>query len=76
MNVPVYDRLIFQKQGEDQVASNHKAAFPISAVVVGIWSEVPDLGDLILAHFYSTCPVLVPLYVPKSKDMSEADYMK
>ena len=58
------------------MASNHDAAFPISAVAVGIWSEFPDLGDLILAHFYSTCPILVPFYVPKSKDMSEADYMK
>lgn len=63
-------------QGEDQVASNHEAAFPISAVAVGIWSEFPDVGELILAHFYSTCPVLVPLYIPRSKDMSEVDYMK
>ena len=65
-----------QKQGEDQVASNHEAAFPIAAVAVGIWNEFPDVGDLILAHFHSACPVLVPLYIPRSKDMSEADHMK
>jgi nucleoporin GLE1 len=63
-------------QGEDQVASNHEAAFPISAVAVGISSEFPDVGDLILAHFYSMCPVLVPLYIPRSKGMSEVDHMK
>ena len=63
-----------QKQGEDQVASNHEAAFPIAAVAVGVWNEFPDVGDLILAHFHSACPVLVPLYIPRSRDMSEATY--
>jgi len=65
-----------QKQGEDQVASQSDAAFPTAAVAVGIWSEFPELGDLILAHFYSACPVLVPFYLPQGKDMSTAEHLR
>ena len=64
------------KQGEDQVASNTQAAFPLAALAIGVWTDFEDVGDCILAHFYSVCPVLVPMYVSKSTAMSEADYMK
>ena len=65
-----------QKQGEDQVASQGDAAFTTAAVAVGIWSEFPELGDLILAHFYSACPVLVPFYLPKGKELSTAEHLR
>jgi len=63
------------KQGE-QESSNIQAVFPISALTVGIWTEFEELGHYLLAHFYSVCPVLVPMYLNKTKDISEADYLK
>ena len=66
----------FQKQGEDQVSSNKEAAFPLAAVAIGMWSKYPELGEHILAHFHSSCPILVPLYVQKSSDMTDVDYMR
>ena len=63
-------------QGISQVASSFKAAFPIAAVAVGIWSMFPDCGELMLSHFYAKCPYLVPFYVPKGKNMPTIDYCK
>ncbi len=65
-----------QKQGEDQVASNIEAAFPLAAVSIGLWSNFPEIGDHMLAHFHSICPILVPLYVKKSGDMTDVEHMK
>ena len=55
--------LSLQRQGEEQVASRGDAAFPIAAVAVGIWTEFPELGELILA----------PFYIPKKEGMSTAE---
>lgn len=64
------------QQGSQQVSSNHNAAFPIATVAIGIWSAFPEVGELILAHFYKECPFLVPLYIPQSEGMSDADYFQ
>lgn len=63
-------------QGQSQVASSFKAAFPIAAVCVGLWSLFPDFGDLLLGHFYNKCPFLVPFYVPKIESISTVEYCK
>lgn len=65
-----------QKQGEDQVSSNMEAAFPLAAVAIGLWSKFPEIGEHILGHIHSSCPILVPLYVQKTSGMTEVDYMK
>ncbi len=64
------------RQGEDQIASTTQAAFPVAALAVGMWTEFNEIGHHLLAHFYSVCPILVPMYVNRTKDMSEAEYMK
>ncbi|XP_074642224.1 uncharacterized protein LOC141899689 [Tubulanus polymorphus] len=64
------------KQGEEQVSSNFDTAFPIAGVVVGVWSMVPAIGDLLLGHFYMNCPYLVPYYIPKQDGQSQEDFYK
>lgn len=63
-------------QGQLQVASSFSAAFPTAAVCVGLWSLCPDVGDLLLGHFYNKCPLLVPFYVPKTDEITTVDYCK
>ncbi|XP_054630922.1 mRNA export factor GLE1 [Dunckerocampus dactyliophorus] len=57
----------FVKQGEEEVAAHHEAAFPIGVVASGIWELHPRLGDLILGHLHKKCPYTVPHY-PRMKD--------
>ncbi|XP_034018954.1 nucleoporin GLE1-like [Thalassophryne amazonica] len=64
------------KQGEEEVASHHKAAFPIAVVVSGIWERHPRLGDLILAHLHKKCPYAVPHYPPKKAGTSMEEYQR
>ncbi|KAK9971114.1 hypothetical protein ABG768_027007 [Culter alburnus] len=66
----------FVKQGEEEVASNHAAAFPIAAVASGIWELHPKIGDLILAHLHKKCPYAVPHYPQMESGMSVEDYQK
>jgi len=64
------------RQGEDVVSSKPEAAFAIAAIIHALWAEFPLLGRLILAHFYRTCPYLVPYYPPQQEGQNDQDYYK
>ncbi|XP_007942552.1 nucleoporin GLE1 [Orycteropus afer afer] len=66
----------FVKQGEEEVASHHEAAFPIAVVASGIWELHPKVGDLILAHLHKKCPYSVPFYPPFKEGMPLKDYQR
>ncbi|XP_028396330.1 nucleoporin GLE1-like [Dendronephthya gigantea] len=63
-------------QGAQQVSSNPQSAFLYAAVMVGIWSAFPDVGQLILAHFHRSYPYLVPYYMPQVEGQSNNDFHK
>ena len=63
-------------QGAQQVSFNPASAFLYAAVIVGIWSAFPDVGQLILAHFHRSYPYLVPYYMPQVEGQSKNDYHK
>uniref|UniRef100_A0A8W4FEQ3 mRNA export factor GLE1 n=1 Tax=Sus scrofa TaxID=9823 RepID=A0A8W4FEQ3_PIG len=65
-----------QKQGEEEVASHHEAAFPIAVVASGIWELHPRVGDLILAHLHKKCPYSVPFYPAFKEGMALEDYQR
>ncbi|XP_057213365.1 mRNA export factor GLE1 [Triplophysa rosa] len=66
----------FVKQGEEEVASNHLAAFPIAVVASGVWELHPNVGELILAHLHKMCPYSVPYYPPKTEGMSVEEHRR
>ncbi|XP_059115930.1 mRNA export factor GLE1 [Peromyscus eremicus] len=66
----------FVKQGEEEVASHHEAAFPIAVVASGIWELHPKVGDLILAHLHKKCPYSVPFYPAFTEGMALEDYQR
>ncbi|XP_037513993.1 mRNA export factor GLE1 [Rhipicephalus sanguineus] len=63
-------------QGEEQIVSNEETAFPVAALAVGLWCRYPDLGDLLLGHFYMRCPALVPVFFSRSMAASESEYLR
>ena len=58
------------------MSSHFEAAFPTAAVALGVWSQHPDIGDLLLASFYLTCPILVPLPIPTPPQVTEGEYKR
>ena len=58
------------------MSSHFEAAFPTAAVALGVWSEHLDIGDLLLASFYLTCPILVPLPIPAPPQVTEGEYKR
>lgn len=58
------------------MASHFEAAFPIAAVVSGIWEQHQEVGDLILAHLYKKCPYVVPHYPAMKEGMAVEDYRR
>ncbi|KAM4616692.1 mRNA export factor GLE1 [Polymixia lowei] len=66
----------FVKQGEEEVASHHEAAFPIAVVASGLWELHPRVGDLILAHLHKKCPYAVPHYPPMKDGTSVEEYQR
>ncbi|KAM4578697.1 mRNA export factor GLE1 [Fundulus diaphanus] len=66
----------FVKQGEEEVASHHEAAFPIGVVASGIWELHPQVGDLILAHLHRKCPYAVPHYPPMKEGTPVEEYQR
>lgn len=51
-------------------------AFPIAAIIVALWNDYPDFGDLLLSHFYNACPFTVPVFLPKMVGQSTENYYK
>jgi nucleoporin GLE1 len=47
-----------------QVSSQHESAFPLAAVATAVWQLLPEVGQLLMAHFYSICPYTVPFCIP------------
>ncbi|XP_029295234.1 mRNA export factor GLE1 [Cottoperca gobio] len=66
----------FVKQGEEEVASHHEAAFPIAVVASGIWELHPQVGELFLAHLHKKCPYAVPHYPPMKEGTTVEDYQR
>uniref|UniRef100_A0A671X7K1 mRNA export factor GLE1 n=1 Tax=Sparus aurata TaxID=8175 RepID=A0A671X7K1_SPAAU len=66
----------FVKQGEEEVASHHEAAFPIAVVASGIWELHPRVGEFILAHLHTKCPYAVPHYPPMKEGTTVEDYQR
>ncbi|XP_046745081.1 mRNA export factor Gle1 isoform X2 [Diprion similis] len=66
----------FVNQGEALVSSKPEMAFSVAAVIVALWNDYPDFGELLLAYFYKTCPYLVPMFLPQQQGQSNEDYYK
>lgn len=66
----------FVKQGEEEVASHHEAAFPIAVVASGVWELHPQVGDLILAHLHKKCPYAIPHYPPMKDGTPVEEYQR
>uniref|UniRef100_A0A1B0C073 Vacuolar protein-sorting-associated protein 25 n=1 Tax=Glossina palpalis gambiensis TaxID=67801 RepID=A0A1B0C073_9MUSC len=66
----------FVGQGETTVSSNPNAAFPIASVIVSLWKQIPEFGQLFLAYIYKESPFLVPCFVPQKKGQSWEEYAK
>ncbi|XP_031590723.1 nucleoporin GLE1 isoform X1 [Oreochromis aureus] len=66
----------FVKQGEEEVASHHEAAFPIAVVASGVWELHPQVGELILAHLHKKCPYAIPHYPPMKEGTPVDEYQR
>ncbi|XP_029468558.1 nucleoporin GLE1 isoform X2 [Rhinatrema bivittatum] len=66
----------FVKQGEEEIASHHEAAFPIAVVASGIWELHPRVGELILAHLHKKCPYSVPFYPAYKEGTPTHEYQR
>lgn len=66
----------FQRQGEMTVSSKPEAAFALASIIVNLWTDFPDFGDLLLAHFQRHCPYLAPVFLPQVEGQSDQDYYR
>uniref|UniRef100_A0A1B6CGR4 mRNA export factor GLE1 n=1 Tax=Clastoptera arizonana TaxID=38151 RepID=A0A1B6CGR4_9HEMI len=66
----------FIEQGENTVSSKPEAAFAIAAVIVALWVEFPDFGQMLLGYFQQKCPYLIPAYKPQLEGQTNEDYYK
>ncbi|XP_014474117.1 PREDICTED: nucleoporin GLE1 [Dinoponera quadriceps] len=63
-------------QGETLVSSKPEMAFPIAAIIVALWNEHNDFGELVLAHLHEACPFVVPIFPLRQEGQSNEDYYK
>ncbi|KAF7241075.1 Nucleoporin GLE1 [Varanus komodoensis] len=66
----------FVKQGEEEVAAHHEAAFPIAVVASGIWELHPRVGGLLLAHLHRKCPYAAPFYPAMKEGTPLEDFQR
>ncbi|XP_064578523.1 mRNA export factor GLE1-like [Zonotrichia leucophrys gambelii] len=66
----------FVRHGEGEVSFHHDSAFPIAAVLSGIWELHPRVGDIFLAHLHKKCPYSVPFYPARKEGTSMEEYQR
>nr|XP_023020424.1 nucleoporin GLE1 [Leptinotarsa decemlineata] len=64
----------FVLQGDLMVSSNPDSAFCYASVMSSLWNEFPTFGQLLLAHFYKSCPYLVPYCIPREVGESDEEF--
>lgn len=64
----------FILQSDLIISSNPESAFCYATVIMSLWNEFPEFGQLMLAYFYKTCPYLVPYYVSRQVGESDEEY--
>ena len=64
-----------QTVGLKQVISIANSAYPLSAVMVVLWSRFPIFGKILLAQFNDKCPYTVPFYRVKDNSLSDVEYL-
>jgi len=64
------------QQGPEVTTRRPENGFAYAVVIVALWAEFPDFGQLFLAHLYETCPYLVPCHYQPRPDEAEETYYK
>jgi len=62
------------RQGDAQVKSSQKSAFPIALVVAVIMRRFSDINQIIFGNFYLACSYTAPIYIKKLPSQSEQEY--
>lgn len=58
------------------MSSKPEMAFPVAMIVVALWNEHTDFGELFLAHLHEACPFTVPVFLQQQDGQSNEDYYK
>lgn len=63
-------------QGDLMVSSNPESAFCYASLIISLWNEIPSFGQLILAHFYTACPSIIPYTMPREVGETDEQFYK
>lgn len=63
-------------QGDLMVSSNPESAFCYGSLIISLWNDIPSFGHLVLAHFYTVCPYLVPYNIPREVGQTDEQFYK
>ncbi|XP_066144643.1 mRNA export factor Gle1 [Euwallacea fornicatus] len=64
----------FVMQGDIIVSSSPESAFSYATVMLSLWNDFLEFGQLLLAYFYQFCPYLVPYYIPRQVGDSDQEF--
>lgn len=53
-----------------------RVLFAYASVMIELWREFPDFGNLLLGEFHKQCPYLIPVFWPQLEGQSNEDYYK
>ncbi|XP_015116990.1 nucleoporin GLE1 [Diachasma alloeum] len=48
--------------------------YALAAVVVSLWSQYPDFGDLVLSYLHIHCPYIIPVVMPRFQGQSDENF--
>ncbi|KAL1513116.1 hypothetical protein ABEB36_002578 [Hypothenemus hampei] len=63
-------------QGEIMVSCNPESAFCFASLILSLWNDFPQFGQLLLAYFYEMCPYLIPYYIPRQVNETDEEFYK
>lgn len=64
----------FQDQGDGLIPNKPEYAFAFASLILALWVEFENFGDLLLGNFMKKCPYTIPAYWPQLSDQTDKEY--
>ncbi|XP_065221304.1 mRNA export factor GLE1 [Planococcus citri] len=64
----------FIDQGDGLIPTKPEYAFAFASLILALWVEFENFGDLLLGNFMKKCPYTIPAYWPQFSDQTDKEY--
>lgn len=76
IQAPTWCRLKIAEKLIDRCEKDPNITFYVAALIIAIWQQFPEFGEILKAVLYKECPFLIPFKPPMINNMSNEEFLQ